>query len=65
MNGVQVDTWIRLESCDISYSIVDGMAEMQFGGLLDGLSVTATEKALINLRDKATEALEAIKAAEH
>ncbi|CAM3627493.1 hypothetical protein KIPE111705_17785 [Kibdelosporangium persicum] len=63
MNGIQIDTWIKLESCDITFSIVDGMAELQFGGRLDGLSVTATEKGLVTLVTKATEALQAIRAA--
>lgn len=57
MNGVQVDTWIKLDSCEITVAIVDGMAELQFGGLLDGLSITATETALANLIDKSTAAV--------
>lgn len=61
MNGLQVDTWIKLESCEIKYTIVDGMAELQFGGMLDGLSVTATENALVTLITRSSEALRAIR----
>jgi hypothetical protein len=63
MNGIQVDTWIKLESCDIQYSIVDRMAELQFGGLFDGLSITATEAALTNLIDISTAAIQQLRAA--
>ncbi|MFC0113471.1 hypothetical protein [Kibdelosporangium aridum] len=61
MNGIQVDTWIKLEACQISYTLDGDMAELQFGGRLDGLSVTATQDGLRNLIDTATEALQAIR----
>jgi hypothetical protein len=61
MNGIQVDTWIKLESCEITCAIVDGMAELQFGGLLDGLTITATEAGLTALITRSTEAIDQIR----
>ena len=62
MNGIQVDTWIKLEACETTCTIVDGTAELQFGGRLDGLTITATEAGLTALIASGTEAVEQLRA---